>query len=187
MAWFMAAMAVGSLIQSNSQRNAQMKAKAADAKLQRAKLERARLRATEDYEANTQRAREAAQKREIQIESNRIDAESNIDVTFAGSGIGGQSVDDLDAELNASVMANKYENKKQLDIQLSDMAKNYSNTMSDSAEQAAGIDTTAVKGSFLGDAMGAMGAASSAASFGAGLAASGKTGAQVSRFLGFGK
>lgn len=153
--WFAAAMAVGSLLSSNSQRNAQMKAKAADARLQRAKLERARLRSTEDYVENSQRAREAAQAREVQIEENRIDAESKVDETFAGSGISGQSVSEIDNELNAAIIKNKFENKRQLDTQLSDMARDYSQTMNDSAEQAKSIDTTEVKGSFLEDAMGA--------------------------------
>jgi len=161
--FFAAAMAVGSLLSANSQRNAQMKAKTADAKLQRAKLERARLRSTEDYVANTQRAREAAQRREIQIEENKIDAESKMAESFAGSGIGGQSIDQLADELSASVSKNKFENREALDQQLGDMARNYSQTMNDSAEQAKSIDTTAVKGSFLEDAMGAAQAASTGA------------------------
>ena len=88
----MGIMAAASLIQSNEQRKAQMKAKAADARLQRAKLERARMRATEDYVANTQRTREAAQQREFQIEENRLDSEAAVDATFADSGISGQSI-----------------------------------------------------------------------------------------------
>lgn len=151
--YFAAAMAVGSLISAHEQRNAQMKAKAADAKLQRAKLERARLRGTEDFVANSQRAREAAQKREIQIEENRITAESKIDTTFAGSGISGQSISELDKELEAAVQKNKFESRKALDTQLGDMTRNYSQSMEDSAFEAQGIDTTRVKGTFLGDTM----------------------------------
>ena len=151
----MGIMAAASLIQSNEQRKAQMKAKAADARLQRAKLERARMRATEDYVANTQRTREAAQQREFQIEENRLDSEAAVDATFADSGISGQSIAEIDNELNAAMLKNKFENRKQLDRQLSDMAKDYSDTMSDTSEQAAAIDTTRVKGSFIGDAMAA--------------------------------
>jgi len=161
MAYLMAAMAVGSMIQANEARNAQMKAKAADAKLQRAKLERARVRASGDYQTNTQRAREATQKREITIEENRLNAESKVDQTFAGSGISGQSVSEIDNEIEAAVSKNKFENKKALDTQLSDMTQNYSDTMTDTAEMSKGIDTTEVKGSFLGDAMGAVQAAGS--------------------------
>lgn len=150
--YFAAAMAVGSMISANEQRNAQMKAKAADAKLQRAKLERARLRGTEDFVANSQRAREAAQKREIQIEENRIKAESRIDETFAGSGIGGQSISEIDKELESAVMKNKMENKRALDRQLGDLSKDYSDSMSDSAFESQGIDTARVKGAFFGDA-----------------------------------
>ena len=171
--YVMAAMAVASMLSANSQRNAQMKAKAADAKLQRAKLERARMRATDDFVANTQRAREASQKREVQIESNRIDAESNVDVTFAGSGISGQSINEIDAELNASVVQNKLENKRALGQQLGDMYRNYGQTMEDTAIQGENIDTTGVKGSTLADLAGAAGAAQSVAGLDAKLASSG--------------
>lgn len=157
----MAAMAAASLLSSHSQRKSQMKAKAADARLQRARLEKARMRSTEDYVSNSQRAREAAQGREVQIEENRLQAESKVDETFAGSGISGQSVSDIDKELNASVEENKIQNKRALDRDLSDMARNYSQGMNDTADQAAAIDTTAVKGSFLGDAAKAAGAAAS--------------------------
>ena len=167
--WFAAAMAVGSLLSSNSQRNAQMKAKAADAKLQRAKLERARLRSTEDYVENSQRAREAAQQREVQIEENRLDSEAKMAETFAGSGISGQSISELDDELNASVMKNKLENKRALDTELADMARDYSQGMNDSAEQAKSIDTTAVKGSFLEDTMNAAQAAQSVSGISGGI------------------
>ncbi len=184
--WFAAAMAVGSMISANSARNDQMRAKAADAKLQRAKLERARTRATDDFVANKQRAREAAQKREVQMESNRINAESKVDTTFAGSGISGQSLDELDAELNASVVKNKIENKKALEQELGSLQRGFSHTMDDSAAQAQAIDTTAVEGSFLGDAATGMSAYAGASNFGSSLASSGAKGARVSRFLGFG-
>lgn len=151
--YFAAAMAIGSMISAHEQRKAQMKAKAADAKLQRAKLERARMRSTEDFVANSQRAREASQKREIQIEENRVQAESKIDTTFAGSGISGQSVSELDKELETAVQKNKFENRKALDTQLSDLSKDYSDTMTDTAYEAQGIDTARVKGTFLGDAL----------------------------------
>lgn len=165
----MAGMAAASLVSAHEQRKAQMKAKVGDAKLQRARLEKARTRASGDYATNSQRAREAAQSREIQIEENRLQAESAIDSTFAGSGIGGTSVNQLDDELEASAAKNKMQNKKALDTQLSDINKNYSNTMNDSSDQAASIDTTAVKGSFLNDAMGAASAAASVQSLDAGL------------------
>lgn len=161
--YVMAAMAVASLISANEGRNAQMKAKAADARLQRAKLKRARMRGTESFVENQQRAKEAALKREIQIEENRLNAESKVDTTFAGSGISGQSVNEIDAELNASVSKNKLENKRALDTTLSDAAKTYSDSISDSALQSEQIDTTRTKGNFLNDALGAVGAASSVA------------------------
>lgn len=152
--WIAAGMAVASALAANSQRNAQMRAKAADAKLQRARLERARKRKTDDYVANSQKAREAAQDREVQIESNRIDAESRIDTTFAASGISGQSLNDLDAELNASVVKNKIESKRALDDQLGALSRDYSQSMEDSAFESQGIDTTAVKGNFLSEVAG---------------------------------
>ena len=161
--YVMAAMAVASLISANEGRNAQMKAKAADARLQRAKLKRARMRGTESFVENQQRAKEAALKREIQIEENRLNAESKVDTTFAGSGISGQSVNEIDAELNASVSKNKLENKRALDTTLADTAKTYSDSISDSALQTEQIDTTRIKGSFLNDALGAVGAAASVA------------------------
>lgn len=161
--YFAAAMAIGSMISAHEQRKAQMKAKAADAKLQRARLEQSRLRATEDYETNTQRAREAALQREAAIESRRLDAEAGIDKQFAGSGIGGQSVNEIDTEVAAAVAKDKFNNKKSLEVQLSDMARDYSLTMSDSASASQGIDTTRVKGTFLGDAM------TGASAFGGGL------------------
>jgi len=96
MALFMAAMAVGSLLSSNSARNAQMKAQAADAKLQRARAQTSRIRGKDSFSTNTSRARKAAQKREVNIEKNRVQAESKFDETFAGSGISGTSVNELD-------------------------------------------------------------------------------------------
>lgn len=153
--WLAAGMAVASAMQSHSQRKAAMRAKVADAKLQRARLERARQRKTDDYVANSQKAREAAQDREVQIESNRIDAESRVDTTFAGSGISGQSLNDLDAELNASVVKNKIESKRALDDQLGALSRDYSQSMEDSAFESQGIDTTAVKGNFLSEVAGA--------------------------------
>lgn len=167
--YVMAAMAVGSLLSSHSQRKAQMKAKAADARLQRARLEKARLRSTEDYVANSQRAREAAQNREIQIESNRLDAEAQVDATFAGSGISGTSVNEIDNELNATVERNKIENRNALEDQLGDLSRNYSQGMNDTADQSAAIDTTAVKGSFIGDVAQATQAAASVSGLGASL------------------
>lgn len=183
--YFAAAMAVGSMLASNSQRNAQMKAKVADAKLQRAKLERARLRTTEDYVANSQRAREAAQQREIQIESNRLDAESKVDTTFAGSGISGQSISEIDAELNASVVKNKIENKVGLEQQLGDISRNYSSNIEDTAEAASSIDTSRIKGNVLGELAVGASAFSSASQFGSSLSGSSPMGAKVSSFLGF--
>lgn len=171
----MAGMAAASLLSSHSKRKAQMKAKAADAKLQRARLEKARMRSTEDYVSNSQRAREAAQGREIQIEDNRIQAESKVAETFAGSGISGQSVSEIDNELNATVEENKIQNKRALDKTLRDTARNYSYGMNDTADQSASIDTTAVKGNFLADAAGAV----SAAAQGANIQS------QISRGLGF--
>lgn len=162
--WVMAGMAVASMYSSHSQRKAQMKAKAADARLQRARLERARVRSTEDYVANSQRAREATQKREVQIESNRLDAESKIDETFAGSGISGTSVSELDNELNATVQRNKLDNKKALDDQLGDLSRNFSQGMEESAFATEQIDTTKVKGSLFNDLTKAAGAAQQGAS-----------------------
>lgn len=162
--WVMAGMAVASMYSSHSQRKAQMKAKAADARLQRARLERARVRSTEDYVANSQRAREATQKREVQIESNRLDAESKIDETFAGSGISGTSVSELDNELNATVQRNKLDNKKALDDQLSDLSRNFTQGMEESAFATEQIDTTKVKGNLFNDLSKAASAAQSGAS-----------------------
>lgn len=157
----MAAMAVGSLISSHQQRKAQMQAKVADAKLQRARLERARLRSTEDYVANSQRAREGAQAREIKIEENRLDAESRIDETFAGSGISGTSVSQLENELDAVVEKNKFQNRKSLDQELSGLGRNYRIGTEDINYQSESIDTTPVKTNLLSEAFNvAQGAAS---------------------------
>lgn len=147
----MAAMVVGSLLSSNAQRNAQMKAQAADAKLQRAKLEKARLRQADDYTVNSQRLREATQRREVEIESNRLDAESGFDEAFAGSGITGSTVDQMDAEINAAVVKNKKENLDSLDQQLGDMARNYQQGVDDINVQSKAINTTAPKQNVLGD------------------------------------
>ena len=163
MAYFMAAMAIGSLLSSNSARNAKMKAQAADAKLQLARSKRAKTRATDAFSTNTQRAREATQRREIQIESNRIDAESKIDETFAGSGISGTSVSELDRELSAEVGKNKIANKRALDEQLADSQKSYGEQLEDINSQTQNINTTAPKQDVLGDVVSA---ASTAASFG---------------------
>ena len=163
MALFMAAMAVGSLLSANSARNSQMKAQAADVKLQRARLQSARTRGKDTLSTNTSRMRKATQKREIAIESNRVQAESKFDETFAGSGISGASVNELDREINSSVEKNKYENIQALDDQLSDANKSYGDQLEDINSQSKGINTTAPRQDVLGDLTNA---ASTAASFG---------------------
>ncbi len=180
----MGAMAAASLLASHSQRKAQMAAKVADAKLQRARLERARVGATDSYQTNSQRARQATQAREVAIEESRLQAESKLDSTFAGSGISGTSVNELDNELDAQVAKNKIENRQALDAQLSDMTKNYRDTMNDTANAAASIDTTAVESNVVGDIAQAAGAASSVQGFGNKLASS-SFGQSFSKSLGF--
>lgn len=164
MAFLMAGMAVASMVQANSQKNKAMKAAAADIELQRAKMERARLRAAGDLATNTQRAREASQKREIEIERNRVKAESKVDETFAGSGISGTSVDELDNELNAEVSQNKVDNKKALDQNLSDQFRGARQGAEDDFAQSSQIGAGAPKGSsFIDQAIaGAQGAAQGA-------------------------
>ena len=115
-----AAMAAASMISAHSKRKKMVAAAVEDAKLQRAKLEQARVRQAGDFAINKQRARESAQRREIQIEHSRLNAESKIDETFSGSGISGTSVDELDNEINSAVAQNKQENKKALDQNLAD-------------------------------------------------------------------
>ena len=124
--WIQGGMAVMSMMNAQRQRTAQIKAAVADAKLQRAQLERARLRQAGDFATNTQRMREATQRQEIEIEKNRIQAESRLETTFAGSGISGTSVDELDNEINAEVERDKYANKKALDQNLADQYRSYS-------------------------------------------------------------
>ncbi len=160
------AMAVVSLFSSSSKRKKANAAKVADAVLQRKRLEKARVRKTEDFVENSQRAKEATMKREIQIESNRLDAESKLAETFAGSGIGGTSVQAIDSELNNTVQKNKIENKEALDDQLGDLTRDFSRTMNDTADEAASIDTTAVKGSPVGDLTAAADAASKVMGYG---------------------
>ncbi len=161
----MATMAVGSLLSANSARNAQMKAQVADSKLQRAKLESARIRSRDTFSTNTSRMREATQKREIQIEENRVQAESKLDEVFAGSGISGTSVNELDAELDAAVTKNKYENISALDRQLSDAEKSYGDQLEDINLQSKSINTTAPRNDVLGNLLGAAQAAGSVSSF----------------------
>lgn len=160
--YIMGGMAVASLISANSKRKAQMKAMIADAKLQRARLERARVSAAETYQTNSQRAREGAQEREINIEQSRLQAESKLASAFAGSGISGTSVNEIDDQIDTEVAQNKFQNKKQLDQNLSDQVRQFSNQMNDTALQAAAINTTPIKGNFFADLAGAAGAAQSA-------------------------
>ena len=169
MEFIMAAAALGSLLSSNSARNAKMKAQAADAKLQSARNERARTRSTDTFSKNTQRVKEASQRRDIEIESNRIDAESKIEETFAGSGISGTSVSELDRELSADVAKNKVANARALDQQLADTQKSYGEQIEDINIQAKNINTTAPKQDVLGDAVTAVGTATSVADIGASI------------------
>jgi len=161
MAYLMAAMAIGSLLSGNSQRNAKMKAQAADIKLQRARNETARTRSIDTLSTNTSRMREASQKREIAIEKNRLNAESKFDETFAGSGISGTSVDEIDNEIDAEVAQNKNENLRALDRQLSDTTKSFKDQMEDVDANAANINTTAPTNDTFGQIAGAVSAASS--------------------------
>lgn len=165
----MATMAVGSLMSANSQRNASMKAQAADAELQRAKMRVARTRGAETLATNASRMKQSAQKREIAIETQRVQAESKVDETFAGSGISGTSVNELDAELDAAVTKNKYENLSALDTQLSDADKSYRDSLDDINAGASNINTTAPKNDTFGNLLGAAQAAGSVSGLDAAL------------------
>lgn len=131
MIWVAAGMAVASMLAANNQRNAEMKAAAADAKLQRARMKQARTRLAGDYATNTQRMKEAALSREINLEKSRVDAESKMDQQFAGSGISGTSVNELDNDLNAMVAKSKIDNKRSLDESLTDAARSNLQTAED--------------------------------------------------------
>lgn len=189
------AMAAASMLSANSKQKAAMKAAVEDAKLQRAKLERARTRQAGDFATNTQRAREAAQRREIQIESQRVAADSKIEETFAGSGISGTSVDELDNEINAQVDKNKQESRKALDQNLADQQRADRNFGEDTAVQATNIGAAPEGGGVMEQLQaGASGFATGAALVGgvkSATASKGKagldlnSGASISSFLGF--
>lgn len=154
--WVMAAAAAMAVMQSLSSKSAadkKMRMMVADAELQRRKLETARLSATEDYVANTQTVKQAAQKREIAIESNRLSAESNVATTFADSGIGGRSRSEIDDELDTTVSLNKYESRKKLDQELSSVTRDYTRTIEAAAQEADQINTTSQAASFGESAM----------------------------------
>lgn len=159
--WWVAASAVASLASSNSKRNAEMAAKAKDVELQRARLEKARVRSTDNLTETARRAREAAQQREIAIESSRIQAESKIEETFAGSGISGTSVDEFDNELNASIAKNKQENLDALSSQIGSAYRDYSDNIENVNEQAESVDSSVPERDILGEIGTAVGVASS--------------------------
>lgn len=186
MAFFMAAMAIGSLLSSNSARNAKMKAQAADAKLQRARLETARTRSTDTLTSTERFAKKATQQREVQIEENRLDAESKVDEVFAGSGISGTSVNEIDAEIDADVSRSKQANLDVLDQQLSNANKTYSEQIEDTNNESKNINTTAPKQDILGDVTAAISSAKDFSSTVKGFTKSKDKKIQnLGRFLGF--
>ena len=157
----MLAMAAASMIASKQQNDAQMKAKVADAKLQRQQLKLARIRASDDYQTNMSRAKQAAQGRELSIAENRVDAEARVDATFAGSGISGQSIDEIDSQIESKAANNRVQNRNSLDNQLSDATRHYSQVMNDSAANTQNIDTTYQGVNTASSIAGATGAAAS--------------------------
>jgi|TARA_Y100000034_G_scaffold130720_2_gene189857 hypothetical protein len=152
------AMAAASMISSHSQRQKQLKAAVQNAKLQRAKLNRARARQAGDFATNAQRAREATQAREIQMEENALKGESSLQEAFAGSGISGTSVSELENELDTQVAKNKVQNKKALDQQLGDMYRQNLQKTEDINAQSTNIGAIPEGDSPLDQITGAIGA-----------------------------
>ena len=149
------AMAAASMLSAHSKKKKEMQAAVNNAKLQRAKLKQARVDQAGDFATNTQRMRQASQKRDIAIEENALRAEAGLESAFAGGGISGTSVDELDSELSASVSKNKFENKQALDTQLSDAQKQNTRANENINSQAADIGAGAPTGGGFGEALAA--------------------------------
>lgn len=157
---FMAIAAVTAIASAESGRKRDMETYIGDMKLQRARAERARNRSAANYSEASSAAKEAGQKREIAIESSRLDAESKIDETMAGSGISGTSVNEIDSELNAAVEKNKYQSEQATDKQLSGITRKYAEEMEDINFKQSNADHKPPEF----DTIGALGGAVSAAS-----------------------
>lgn len=135
------AMAVAAVAGSMSKKKKAQEAAYKDGELKSKILNSARVRNVDDTEENKRRVIRATQARDIQIERDRIRGESKIDETFAGSGISGGSVDELDAELSAAVAQNKYENKRALDSEIGQLERKRNISEADITAQGTDIGT----------------------------------------------
>jgi len=149
----MSGMVLASMFSAFSNQEASQAMKVADAKLQREQLRLARIRASDDYQTNMSRAKQAAGARTMQIQENRLDARAQADATFADSGLSGGTIDEIDNQIESRAASNRVKNVNSLDAQLADQTKNFSHTMNDNASQTDNINTTYEGLSFLDTAM----------------------------------
>ena len=143
MSYLAAGMAIASMYSANKKKAAEIQSVANNAGLQRARMKEAATRRAGDFATNKQRAREMAQRAEINIEKQKLMAESKIAETFAGSGISGHSVSELEQEIDKEISEDKSNVKKGLDAKLADMYRQDRQAVSDQASQAEQIGSGA--------------------------------------------
>lgn len=108
MVW-QAAMAV-TFVTETMKSKAKGEAMLADSKLQREKLKYIRERQSEAYNKNKTEINRSEFVNSVNIEKARLQAESDAKSAFAGSGISGTSVNEIDAEISAEAAKAHNEN-----------------------------------------------------------------------------
>lgn len=129
MVW-QAAMAV-TFITETMKSKAKGEAMLADAELQRERLKYIRERQSEAYNKNKTEVNRSEFVNAVNIEKARLQAESDAKASFAGSGISGTSVDELDAEISSEAAKAHNENIRVSEATKSDLFIQQKNTLED--------------------------------------------------------
>lgn len=126
-------------VTSMLRQKAALESQVADAKLQRAQANRNRGRLTDIYSRNTSRLSRATRRNDLKLTLRGLEQESNIAAGFAGSGLSGESVNDINTIVSRSVAEDKYMNKKMYQEQSEGLNLNYNTQMEDINLQASQI------------------------------------------------
>lgn len=117
----------------------QLKSMVADAKLQRAGIERNRSRVNTAYSKNMMELNKTMKENHLNSEIARLEAESGMAVGFAGSGLSGTSVEDINSVVLRSVAVDRMNNQEFYTETKEQLNTQYDNTLEDLAVQSSQI------------------------------------------------
>lgn len=116
---------------TNLQRKAQLEAGVENAKLQRAQAQRNRARVSDVYSRNMYRLNQTTRRNDLLIGIAQEEAESGVATGFAGSGLSGSSVEDINSIVMRSAAQERFTNRRNYEQQSEELNLNYKNTMED--------------------------------------------------------